>query len=139
MVNKPSFKLRSVSYKETLEEVKSVRNDCSTGNDNIPISLVKLVAENISSPLTCIINECIRLSVFPTEWKCARISVIPKIDNPTIASDDYRPISILPVLSKVLERLIMEQLCNFIETNNIYSSTQLAIDVITQQIQSLSK
>ena len=77
--------------------------------------------------------------MFPTEWKCARISVIPKIDNPTIASDDYRPISILPVLSKVLERLIMEQLCNLIETNNIYSSTQLAIDVITQQIQSLSK
>ena len=123
MVNKPSFKLRSVSYKETLEEVKSVRNDCSTGNDNIPISLVKLVAENISSPLTCIINECIRLSVFPTEWKCARISVIRKIDNPE-TGDDYRPISILPILSKVFERLIMEQLCNFIETNNIYSSTQ---------------
>ena len=51
-VNKPSFKLRSVSYKETLQEVKSIRNDCSTGNDNIPISLVKLVAENITSPLT---------------------------------------------------------------------------------------
>ena len=123
LVKKPSFKLRSVSYKETLEEVKSIRNDCSTGNDNIRISLVKLVAGNISSPLTCIINECIRLSVFPTEWKCARISVIRKIDNPE-TGNDYRPISILPVLSKVFERLIMKQLCNFIETNNIYSSTQ---------------
>ena len=122
-VNKPSFKLRPVSYKETLQEVKSIRNDCSTGNDNIPISLVKLVAESIASPLIYIINECIRLSVFPTEWKCARISVIPKIDNPT-TGDDYRPISILPVLSKVFERLIMKQLCNFIEINNIYSSAQ---------------
>ena len=135
-VNKPSFKLRSVSYKETLQEVKRIRNGCSTGNDNMPISLVKLVAENVASPLTYIINECIRLSVFPVEWKCARISVIPKIGNPT-TDDDYRPISILPVLSKVFERLIMKQLCNFIEANNIYSSTQ-AIDV-TQQIQSLSK
>ena len=123
-VNKPSFKLRPVSYKETLQEVKSIRNDCSTGKDNIPISLVKLVAENIASPLTYIINECIRLSVFPTEWKCARISVIPKIDN-LATSDDYRPISILPVLSKVFERLIMKQLSNFIEINNIYSSTQV--------------
>ena len=122
-VNKPSFKLRSVSYKETLQKVKRIRNGCSVGNDNMPISLVKLVAENVASPLTYIINECIRLSVFPVEWKCARISVIPKIGNPT-TGNDYRPISILPVLSKVFERLIMKQLCNFIETNNIYSSTQ---------------
>ena len=57
--------------------------------------------------------------MFPTEWKC----VIPKIDNPT-TDDDYRPISILPVLSKVFERLMMKQLCNFIEINNIYFSTQ---------------
>ena len=96
-----------------------MRNDCSTGNDNIPISLLKLVPENIASPLTYIVNECIGLSVFPTEWKCARISIIPKIDSPTTD-----PISILPVLSKVFERLIMKQLRNFIETNNIYSSTQ---------------
>ena len=96
---------------------------CRAGNENIPISLVKLVAENIASPLTYIINKCIRLSVFLTEWKCARISVIPKIDNLT-TGDNYRPISILPVLSKVFKELIMKQLCNFIETNNIYSSTQ---------------
>ena len=92
---------------------------CRAGNENIPISLVKLVAENIASPLTYIINECIRLSVFPAEWKCARASVIPKIDNPT-TGDNYRPISLLPVLSET----VMKQLCNFIETNNIYSSTQ---------------
>ena len=60
--------------------------------------------------------------MFPTEWKCARISVIPKIDNPS-TGDDYHPISILPVLSTVFERLIKKQLRNFIETNNIYSST----------------
>ena len=61
--------------------------------------------------------------MFPAEWKFARISVIPKVDNPT-TGDDYGPMSILPVLSKVFERLIMKHLCNFIETNNIYSSTQ---------------
>ena len=103
----------------SVQEVKRILNGCSTGNDNIPISLVMLVAENIASPLTYIINECIRLSVFPAEWKCARASVIPKIDNPT-TGDNYRPISLLPVLSET----VMKQLCNFIETSNIYSSTQ---------------
>ena len=62
-------------------------------------------------------------AVFPTEWKCSRISAISKIDNPT-TGDDYCPISILPVLFKVFERLIMKHLCNFIETNNIYSLTK---------------
>ena len=118
-VNKPSFKLRFVSYKGTLQEIKSIRKDCSTDNDNIPISLVQLVAENIASPLLYIINECIRLTVFPTEWKCARKCVIPKINNPTTC-DDYRPISILPVLSKIFERLIMKQLCNFIEASYLF-------------------
>ena len=116
-VNKSSFNLRSVSYKGTLQDVKSIRNDCSTGNDNVPITLVKLVAENIASPLTYITNQCIRVFLFPTEWKCARISVIPKIDNPT-TSDDYRPISKLIIFILQLK---------------------LAIDVITQQIQSLLK
>ena len=62
-------------------------------------------------------------AVFPAEWKCSRISAISKIDNPT-TGDDYCPISILPVLFKVFERLIMKHLCNFIETNNIYYLTQ---------------
>ena len=131
------FKLRSYLIKK-LQEVKSISNDCSTGNDNIPISMVKLVAENIASPLTYIISGCIRLSVFPTQWKCPRISVIPKIDNPT-TGDDYRPTSILPVLSKVFERLIMKQLCNFIETNNIYSSTQAGYRRYHSEITILSK
>ena len=131
------FKLRSYLIKK-LQEVKSISNDCSTGNDNIPISMVKLVAENIASPLTYMISECIRLSVFPTQWKCPRISVIPKIDNPT-TGDDYRPTSILPVLSKVFERLIMKQLCNFIETNNIYSSTQAGYRRYHSEITILSK
>ena len=69
-VNKSSFNLRSVSYKGTLQDVKSIRNDCSTGNDNVPITLVKLVAENVASPLTYITSECIRVFLFPTEWKC---------------------------------------------------------------------
>ena len=119
LVNKPSFKLRSISYKETLQEVKRIRNDRSTGNDNISISLVKLVSENIASPLTYIINEGIRLFVFPTEWKCIRISVIPKIDNPTTGG------FIQSIWETNHEAVILFYIIyDFIETNNIYSSTQ---------------
>jgi len=68
-----------------------------------------------------VINTCINKQYFPTEWKIARICPIPK--NTSVASEkDLRPISILPVLSKVYERLICKQFTEFIETNEIISN-----------------
>ena len=62
--------------------------------------LIQPVMEFIVSPLTHIINSCIKNNVFPQTWKIARISPIPKTDNPS-ESNDYRPVAILPILSKV--------------------------------------
>ena len=70
-----------------------------------------------------IINNAIDKNEFPDKWKIARVSPIPKIDQP-LDMKDYRPISILPVLSKVYERVILYQLCDFIERNAIYSANQ---------------
>ena len=56
-------------------------------------------------------------------WKIARISLIPKVKAPTKPSD-YRPISVLSVISKVFERIILNQLKQFIDKHEIYQSTQ---------------
>ena len=61
--------------------------------------------------------------IFPKQWKTARVCPIPKIDHPSKLKD-YRPISILPVLSKIYERVILFQLCEHIENNHLYNSTQ---------------
>ena len=98
-----SFKLQKVTYNDTVKSLKSLRNDCSTGYDNIPVSFIKPIAEYIASPLTFIINNLIEESKFPDQWKIARISPIPKVTNPTELKD-YRPISILPILSKVYKK-----------------------------------
>ena len=115
------FVMRPTTYKEVKEALNKIRNDCSAGNDNIPINLLKPVSDKIISPLTYIINGFINQGTFPEEWKIARISPIPKIAAPSKASD-YRPISVLPVLSKVYERVILQQLVIHIET--LYQSTQ---------------
>ena len=75
--------------------------DSSTGHDQIPIKFVKLVADTISGPLTAIINNCVMQSYFPLSWKKA------KIDHPT-ADEHFSPISILPALSKVFEKLVAD-------------------------------
>ena len=113
-----SFTLAPVTYNEVLKAIKSLRNDCSTGPDQIPTKLIKPIAEFLASPLCHTINTCIQTSAFPTKWKTARISHIPQVDDPR-ANDNCRPVSILPVLSKIFELLVMNQIVDFIEKKQI--------------------
>ena len=69
------------------------------GADQIPTRFIELVAECLAVPLTSIINHCIAKDYFPKQWKIARVSPVPKIDNP-VSKDQLRPISVLPVLSR---------------------------------------
>ena len=80
-----------------------------------------MVADYLGSPLTDVINTCIKNLHFPSAWKLARICAIPK-GNQIKSEKDLRPISILPVLSKVYERLIFRQLSDFIDKNNVLNS-----------------
>ena len=92
------------------------------GYDNIPIQYLKPVSSVIISPLTHIINSSIECNIFPEQWKIGKISPIPKKDM-ALKEDDFRPISVLPVLSKLYERLIAKQICSYIESECIYKST----------------
>ena len=65
--------------------------------------------------MTCLINETIKVSEFPDECKKAMVSPLHK-KNSTLDKENYRPVSILPILSKLYERAINAQLMNFFET-----------------------
>ena len=65
-----------------------------------------------------IINSSIDLTMFPEAWNVSRISPIPKNETPT-KNEDLRPIAILPVLSKVYEKIVATQMVHFLETNKI--------------------
>ena len=115
------FQIRTVTLKEVIHELRNIRSDCSTGPDNIPANMIKMIADYLGSPLTDVINTCIKNLHFPSAWKLARICAIPK-GNQIKSEKDLRPISILPVLSKVYERLIFRQLSDFIDKNNFLNS-----------------
>ena len=95
-------------------EINKLRSDTSTGIDNILGKFAKLAKEHLASPLQYIINNCITQSAFPEAWKIARISPIPKAHQPLCEADN-RPVSILPALSKVFERLVLNQMIAYIE------------------------
>ena len=117
------FRLRHATFEEVSKSINLLRSDCSTGHDNIPTRYIKPVSDYLVSPLTHIINASIDSSTFPADWKFSRICPVPKVQNPTTLAE-YRPISILPVLSKVFERIILEQLTEHIESRAVYLENQ---------------
>ena len=69
------------------------------------------------------INTSIVTGVFPSTWKHAWITPILKSGKPEDPSN-YRPIALLPILSKILEKIVATQLMSYLESNNLLSSTQ---------------
>ena len=80
------------------------------------------MADSIAGPLRAIINNCIRKYYFPKAWKNARISPFPKVDQPK-SEEHFRPISILPTLSKVFEKLVALQMTTFCESESVLRDT----------------
>ena len=113
------FQLSPVTSENVLQVIKNLRSDCSTGADQIPTRFIKMVAECLAVPLTSIINKCIAKAYFPKQWKIARVSPVPKIDNP-VSKDQLRPISVLPVLSKVFEKLVAIQMTNYADHAHLH-------------------
>ena len=109
------FRLRYVKRSEIYQEICKLRADCSTGPDKIPAKYIKLVPDDLAGPLTKIINDSINLSMFPDARMVSRISPIPKTETPT-NHDELRPIAILPVFSKVYEKIVGNQIVHYPET-----------------------
>ena len=117
------FKLTYVSIMFVLRELKRLKKNKSSGIDELPPRLLKDCREHIIKPLHHIINLSIKSKSIPSVWKIAKIIPTHKkgsFDDP----ENYRPISVLPVLSKILERAIHEQLSIFLEEHNLLTEYQ---------------
>ena len=117
------FTLDYVSIVFIEKELSSLKRQKATGIDELPPGLLKDCAKGISKPLCHIINLSIQTSTVPTIWKVAKISPVFKSGVNTLP-ENYRPISVLPVLSKLLEKAVHSNLMNFLEKVNLLSDFQ---------------
>ena len=95
----------------------------ATGIDNISGKILKVAALAISPSLTYIINHAIISCCFPDDWKVARVLPLHK-KGPRNLPDNYRPISILPAISKIMERILYDQLYDYLSANDILCERQ---------------
>lgn len=115
-----SFSLQPVSVSDVLKIIKGLKNSSATGVDYIDTRTVKLVADLIAPALTHIINLSIRTSTFPNIWKYAKvIPLLKSFQCDPLLPKSYRPVALLPILSKVMEKAVFSQLANYLEQNHI--------------------
>ena len=115
-----SFKLCSITdVSDIIRNLKT--NAC--GVDGVSLTMLNYCCPYIEPYITHIINCCLELGHFPDLWKEALIIPLPK-SNDVKCMTDLRPISILPILSKILEKIVHKQLFEFVNENNILYENQ---------------
>ena len=117
--------LSSVSIKESdiLSILKSLDTNKAHGHDDISIRMLKLSSKSILKPLKLLFENCLRIGIFPDQWKKANIvSIHEKGDEQLLKN--YRPISLLPICGNVFERMIFNDLFKYFKDNNPLSSHQ---------------
>ena len=95
----------------------------ATGIDKISCKIIKKAAPIISDSLTLIFNQAITLSSFPDEWKMAKVVPLYKNGQRNIPGN-YRPISVLPAISKIMERILYDQLYDYLTKFELLSDSQ---------------
>lgn len=105
-------------------EVRNLKNNTAPGYDQIQTQLVKNLPDTALFVLLIIINSCLLLSYFPPKWKHSKMIAIKKPDKPGSQPSSYRPISLLSVLSKILERIVLNQIKCHLDDFNISPDIQ---------------
>ncbi len=117
------FKFEEIREESIIHIINGLKNTNTTGHDLLSNKLLKLIKCEIAKPLTFIINQCLHTGYFPDKLKLARIRPLFKKGDKN-AITNYRPISILPSVSKIFERVIHKQLSSYLENNNLLTKTQ---------------
>ena len=94
------------------------KNSC--GYDDISSKLLKVIAPVIIKPLTLLINQVLNTGIFPDKLNIAKVFPIYKKGDPQLF-ENYRPISLLATISKVLEKIIHKQLSSYFEEYGLFS------------------
>ena len=106
----------------------------STGLDNLPPGMLKIAAGVLAPSLAFLFNQSISSGIVPTEWKLGRVTPIFKRVKDV---NNYRPISIIPAVAKVFERLIYDQFFKYLNDSDLLVNCQCGFRSLHSTLTSL--
>lgn len=117
------FSFREVGFNEVRNVIDQLKNKKSRDIYGLNVKIIKSIKNLILVPLTKLINSCFLAGVFPDCMKKALVIPMFKKGD-TEKLENYRPISLLPILSKIVEKCMSRQIINFYEDNDIFNKNQ---------------
>ena len=118
-----NFNFNTVDHDYICDQIKLLKTKTSFGHDGLSSKLLKYIDTEVGDILACIINQSLLTGIFPDSLKLAKVAPIFKKDDPHL-TDNYRPISLLPVISKVFEKVVFKQVYDYFNDNNLLYKNQ---------------
>ena len=106
------FEFSEINKQKVIEIIDKLKPKSSCGIDRLSNKLLKLIKIEISESLTLIINQSINTGIFPNKLKIAKVLPLFK-KNENYVFDNYRPVSVLSSISKVIEKVMHIQLYDY--------------------------
>ena len=100
--------------------INKMSSNKAGGYDEISVRMLQLCASEVALPLQIFFQKCINTGMFPDSWKYANIQPIHKKSNCQIKSN-YKPISLLPICGKLLEKIIFDHVYSYLNTRDLFS------------------
>ena len=119
--NQASFSTQAVTPEQVDKIISQLKNSKASGVDNLDTYILKLTKKTIVPSVCHILNLSLMTNKFPTKWKLAKIVPLYKGKGSKLDPKNYRPVAILPILSKVMERAMFLQLVNYMDSNNFFN------------------
>lgn len=121
--NPNSIFIKPCIAEDIIQIIRTLRNSKSTGVDGITTKVIKYVGSIISLPLSHIINLCISSGIYPNKLKTSIIKpIFKKEDRENMQF--YRPVALIPIFSKIIEKIIYKNFYDFFESYNIIVKEQ---------------
>lgn len=117
------FSIPSISERDILSYLLKINSNKSTSIDDISSRMLKLASPFIAISIAKLINLSFSLNMFSTHWKTAKVTLIFNSKDPADVTN-YRPISILPILSKIAERHVHHTLYSCLSENDFIYTTK---------------
>ena len=107
--NNRAFTFRFVTDMEVEKAIKALSEKKAAGFDEIPAKFIKRLGTKLVKPICLLINRCILENTFPKQTKKANITPLYKKKD-KLNKDNYRSVNLLPIISKVIERMLFNQI-----------------------------
>ena len=119
----PGLKEMTFSSEDLKKAIRSMRTDSATGFDGVSYHALKMTSDSIAPYLTKLMNACMNAGIMPSSWKRANVSPIHQKGSISDKTN-YRPISLLSCTSKLMERMVSDQLWAYLEGNSLLRPEQ---------------